>query len=141
MQANEGSAFHGGGPLGHVGHGRAALIELLLSGHGAHGHTGVGQLHADLGRVGDLAVKRVERQHVLAADGHRFFANTQNHLIDVGVVGLLLGNERHLDKSPLLMFFVVFFYRFSSLMIPASAFFTGASSGTWELGFPSQSKA
>ena len=101
MQANEGSALHGRGPLGHVGHGRAALIELLLSGHGAHGHTGVGQLHADLGRVGDLAVKRVECQHVLAADGDGLVAYTQHHFVDVGVVGMLFGYERHLDKSPL----------------------------------------
>ena len=101
MQADEGRALHGGGTLGHIGHRGAALIELLLAGHGAHTHTGVGQLHADLGRVGDLRVEGVERQHVLAADGHRFFSNAQNHLIDAGIVRLFLGNERHLDRSPL----------------------------------------
>ena len=101
MQADEGSALHLSGTLGHVGHSGAALVELLLAGHGAHGHTGVGQLHADLGCVGDLTVEGVEGQHVLTADGDGLIANTQNHFIDVGVVGMCLGNERHLDKSPL----------------------------------------
>lgn len=76
------------------------LVEGLFAGHGVFRHAEVGQLNADLGCVLDLSVERVERKHVLAADGRGLVANAQHNFIDVRIERLFLGNERHSCESP-----------------------------------------
>ena len=100
MQGDEVSAFHGGSFGSPLCHGGATGIEVHKAGS-CPALGGVGDLDTDLGRMFDLTVEGVERQHILTADDDCLVTGAQSHGIDLAAEGSRLRSESHKLISPL----------------------------------------
>jgi len=95
VEADERCAVHRLHALCHVGHGLAAGIEFLQTGLRISRHAVVGDLYADLRRIGDGRVECVEGQNVNAAERDCLVTSADGNRADRRIERLRFGFKRH----------------------------------------------